>query len=242
MSLEDAARYVQFHLNRGSNGDEQVLGSQFFDEMYRPSVQIATWEPMLRYGLGFYLWGNFAGTYSVHHQGTGFGLSAAMRWYPEYGIGMILFVNTVDRRPDWDVGTSLLMAMIEKGLVTKTNDPSVPDADRFYQQVEATKRTRPPSEPGEKMTPYREEWKDYIGSYCAVYGGAYVLDPDVDTSSVCHRVFEQDGYLHHSGGNQRTQRLIEHETGLFFAETSGEALDLRSNPPTFRNIELRRLE
>ena len=248
MSLDDAVRYVQFHLNRGSFGDEQVLGSQFFDEMYRPSVQIAAFEPMLRYGLGVYLWGNFAGTYSVHHGGTGFGLSAATRWYPEYGIGMVLFINTVDRGPDWDVGTALLMAMIEKALVTKTNDPSVPDADRFYEQVEATRRTLPLSEWGEKMTPYREEWEKYIDTYCAVFGEGYVLDPDVDTSSVCHRVFEQDGYLqhsgglHHGGGIQRTQRLIEHEPGLFFAEHSGEALDLRSDPPTFRNIELRRLE
>lgn len=240
MTLDDAIGYVQFHLDRGHIGDEQVLDSQFFDEMYRPSVQIATFEPMLRYGLGVYLWGNFAGTYSVHLQGTGFGLSAAMRWYPEYGIGMVMFLNTVNRGPDWDVGTSLLMAMIEKGLVNKTNDPSVPNAARFYEQVEATKRTSSPSESVE--TPYREEWEKYIGSFCAVYGGAYALDPDIDTSSVCHRVFERDGYLHHSVGNQKAQRLIEHETGLFFAETSGEALDLRSDPPTFRNIELRRLD
>jgi CubicO group peptidase (beta-lactamase class C family) len=245
MTLDDAVRYVQFHLNRGRVGDAQVLATRFFDEMYRPSVEIASSEPMLRYGLGFYLWGDFAGTYSVHHQGTGFGFSASMRWYPEYGIGMVLLLNTVDRGRDWDVGTPLLMAMIKQGLVTKTNDPSVPDADRFYEQVEATKRRHPLSEPGE--TPYREEWGEYIGKYCARYGGAYVLNAEVDTSSVCFRVFEQDGYLYHGGGlhesgGQRTQRLIEREPRLFFAERSGEALDLRSDPPTFRNIELRRRE
>lgn len=241
MTLDDAVRYVQFHLNRGRVGDEQVLATRFFDAMYRPSVEITSSEPMLRYGMGFYLWGNFAETYSVHHQGTGFGFSASTRWYPEYGIGMVLLLNTVDRGPDWDVGTSLLMAMIKKRLAIKTGDRSVPDADRFYEQVDATKRRHPLTEPGE--TPYREEWEEYIGTYCAAYGGAYVLDPDVETSSVCFRIFEQDGYLSHSGGlhdsgHQRTQRLIEHEPGLFFAEQSGEALDLRSDPPTFRNIGL----
>jgi hypothetical protein len=137
------------------------------------------------------------------------------------------------------------MAMIEKGLVTRTDDPSVRSADRFYELVVATQTSNPPSDPAE--TPFRAEWEQQLGTYCAIYGGAYVLDPDVDTSSVCFRIFEQDGYLRHDGGLhhsgvRQSQRLIEHETGLFFTETSGEMLHLRSDPPTFRNIGLRRLE
>lgn len=245
MTLDDAIRYLQFHLNRGQVADTQVLGSHFIDEMYRPSVQVASIQPMLRSGLGVFLWGDFSDTYSIQHLGDGFGFSAAMRWYPEYGIGTVLFINSVERGPDWDVGTSLLMAMIEGGLVSKIRDSSIPDADQFYEHVEATKRTHALSAPGE--SPYRQEWEEYLGTYCALFGGAYVLDPNVDTSSVCLRVFEEDGYLVHDGGlhpggNRRAQRLVEHQKGLFFTEISGEALDLRSDGPTFRNIVIRKAD
>lgn len=243
MTLDDATRYLQFHLNRGRVADEQILESQLIDEMYRPSVQIASFQPMLRSGLGVFLWGDFAGTYSVQHLGDGFGFSAAMRWYPEYGLGAVLFINSVERGPDWDVGSSLLVAMIEGGLVSKIDDSSIPSADQFYEQVETTKRTHALSDPGESA--YRQDWEEYLGSYCAPHGGAYVLDPNVDTSSVCFRVYEEDGYLYHDGslhpgGKHRAQRLVDHQRGLFFTEISGEALDLRSDSPTFRNIAVRK--
>lgn len=243
MTLTDAVRYVQFHLNRGRVADKPILEARFFDEMDRPSVQITTAVPMLRYGLGFYLWGDFAETYSVHHQGTGFGLSAVMRWYPEYGIGMAMFLNTVDRGRDWDIGSRLLKEVIESGAVTKLDDGYVPDAGRFFKQVEATKRNTPLSSPGE--TPYQDAWKKHLGTYCAVYGEGYHLRADIDTSSVCFRILEQDGYLIHDGGlhhggRQSSQRLIEHEPGLFFTERSGESVDLRSDVPAFRSIALRK--
>lgn len=244
MTLDDATRYIQFHLNRGRVSDEQLLESQLIDEMYRPSVQIASNEPMLRYGLGVVLRGDFAGTYSVHHLGDGFGFSAAMKWYPEYGIGAVLFINSVERGPNWDVGTSLLMAMIEGGFVSKINDASISNMQQFLEQLEATKRTHALSAPGE--SPYRHEWEEYVGRYCALHGEAYELNPNVDTSSVCLHIFKEDGYLYHdgnlhTGGKQRPQRLVEHQRGLFFTEISGEALDLRSDRPSFRNIAVRRV-
>ena len=244
MTLDDATHYLQFHLNRGRVGNEQVLGSQLIDEMYRPSVQIAHNAPMLRYGLGVVLRGDFADTYSVHHLGDGFGFSASMRWYPEYGIGAVTFINSVNRGPDWEIGTTLLMAMIEGGLVRKINDPDIPSVDQFYEHVEATKRMHELSAPGESA--YQQEWEEYVGRYCALQGAAYVLNPYVDTSSECLHVFKEDGYLYHDGslhpgGKHRPQRLVEHQRGLFFTEISGEALDLRSDSPTFRNIAVRKI-
>ena len=99
MNLEDAAQYVRFHLNRGEVDGKQILEAQYFDEMYRPSVQITTAEPELRYGLGFVLWGNFSDTYAIQHLGDGFGFSTSMTWFPEYEIGMVLFINSVERGP-----------------------------------------------------------------------------------------------------------------------------------------------
>jgi len=130
--------------------------------------------------------------------------------------------------------------MIEQGLVAKLENSSSPDTDEFV-ALAPTRETASSDAEGE-ATPYREEWAGRIGWFCADYGGAYVLAPEVDTSAVCHRIFEQDGYLYHSGGIQKAERLVEHETGLFFTENSGEALDLRSVRPTFRNITLRKVD
>ena len=132
------------------------------------------------------------------------------------------------------------MEMIDSGLIDRVNDPSTPDNAWFDEQIEATIRRHPLSRPVE--TPYRKEWERFVGSYCSVFGEPFELHSNIDTSSVCHHVFEEDGYLYHSVGNQDPQRLSEHETGLFFAEVSGEALDFRQDPPSFRNIELRRTE
>ena len=245
MTLKDAIRYLQFHLNRGRVGDKQLLASRYVNELTRPSVQIATFAPMLRYGLGFAVWGDVADTYTVEHQGSGFGFSAIMRWYPEYGIGLVVFLNTIDRGPDWDdFGRTLIESMINRGLVEKVDDPSVPTLEHVRALIDATKRRHPLSDPGE--TSYQSEWEAHLGKYCGVHGGDFVFAANIDTSSVCFNVYAQDGFLYHDSGlhqnsGRPAQRLVHHEPGLFFTEVSGEALDLRKAVPTFRNIKLRKV-
>jgi len=65
-----------------------------------------------------------------------------------------------------------------------------------------------------------------------------LLDLDTPPS----RLYEQNGQLYFDGSDSDdgTYRLHEVERGLFFTET-GEALDLRTEHPTFRNLQLTRV-
>jgi hypothetical protein len=73
--------------------------------------------------------------------------------------------------------------------------------------------------------PNKKEWKKYIGFYDRkVYGKSI--------NSI--RVFRKNGYLY-----LENVKLTEYQPGLFFS-VRGEAVDFRSDPPTYRNIKLYR--
>lgn len=52
-------------------------------------------------------------------------------------------------------------------------------------------------------------------------------------------VLRKDGYLQLR--SEGLEPLVEHEPGLFFGAESGEALDFRDDPRTWRNIELKKV-
>lgn len=70
------------------------------------------------------------------------------------------------------------------------------------------------------------EWKPFVGEYVATVWGKPV-------SKV--RLERKNGYLYFD-----ELRLEQHLPGLFFA-SNGEALDLRTRPPTFANARLTRV-
>ena len=72
--------------------------------------------------------------------------------------------------------------------------------------------------------PNKPEWEEYQGEYEVFRYG--VPSPFTATVSV------KNGYLNYIGG-----KCTEHEPGLFFLY-DGEALDFRSDPPTFGGIKL----
>jgi CubicO group peptidase (beta-lactamase class C family) len=79
--------------------------------------------------------------------------------------------------------------------------------------------------PTDPPGPNKPRWSKYVGDYEPLRHA----DPD-DTVSVTIR----NGYLYASG-----EKCTEHEPGLFFTY-DGEAVDLRSDPPTMANRRLRK--
>jgi CubicO group peptidase (beta-lactamase class C family) len=79
--------------------------------------------------------------------------------------------------------------------------------------------------PNDPPGPDKTEWNQYEGTYVVS-----VWDQR-DVEVTVHR---KNGYLYFNEA-----RLEEYRPGLFFS-TGGEALDLRGDPPTWRNIKLRR--
>lgn len=242
VSAVDGARFVRFHLNQGSGPDGQLLGQSFLTEMYRPAVLWRPGNSEFYHGMGVYS-SLGEGTYSLKHGGGGFGFNSMFEWFSEYGIGYVLLINTVDHSGDvFKVVENLLKKIVNDGIVEKVlGDNSLSkqemfaDASRLREEGERERRKV------EKVPPSGTAWEDYLGGYHFVYGGFELRDTEGENRPVNLRLTTKDGYLFVALGGSEPQPLEEHLPGLFFCQASGEALDFRSDPPTWRNIELERI-
>ena len=238
MSIDDAVRFVQFHINRGRVNGKQLINPELFDRMCKRSIRVTSGGESVWYGLGVNSWIE-ADTYAVAHHGAGFGFRCVMKWYPEYGIGVVMMANGFDVAfVDWEATRNVLREMVERGIVKKK---------RGGVSVAAFTSATPSSFVSDKSPtpqlipqPFQSEWEKYIGRYRRVYGGGFERSLTAETEADGfvskkdgHLVFEIDGM---------EERLFEHEPGLFFCENLGEALDLRSKPYTVGNVRLQKIE
>jgi hypothetical protein len=86
------------------------------------------------------------------------------------------------------------------------------------------------------IDPDPDRWQPFLGQYQTMDLGA------LDLTGPTSRLYEDGGrlYLDGSDTDDETYLLHEIEPGLFFTETA-EVVDLRTEPPTFRNLELTRV-
>jgi CubicO group peptidase (beta-lactamase class C family) len=214
----ELCRFIQFHLNRGRVGSAPLLDERLLDRMYGspagPTLGIVR--------------GNKHRSYFLMHGGGGFGFVSLMIWYPEYGVGAVSLTNSSDHAVA--ICQPLLDEMIQKGLVHQTAaarpqappPPAAPPA---------------PAEPPFAPTPYRAEWGKYTGTYRALWRGyefsaLHSFVKALGFAGPSWTVHQKDGCLYLDG-----ESLLEYQPGLFFTPT-GEALDFRTSPPTFRSIKL----
>jgi CubicO group peptidase (beta-lactamase class C family) len=216
----ELCRFVQFHLNRGRVGSTRLLDERLLDRMYgRPT------GPTLGIGRG-----DKHGSYFLMHGGGGFGFLSLMIWYPEYGIGAVELTNSASHSIQGQICNQLLDEIVQKGLVHKT-------AEVRSETSSAPTQPPAPPEPPFTPTPYKAEWSKYSGTYRAIWRGYEFsafsnFGRALGFGGPSWKVHQKDGCLCLGG-----EPLLEYQAGLFFTP-SGEALDLRTSPPTFRNIKL----
>ena len=90
-SVEDMAKFIQFHLNYGVVGNKKTLEKKYLEEMY--SVPFPVKGQIEGYALGIDKTKKYGSYYFVHGRG-GMGFTSNMRWCPEFGIGMVLLTNS----------------------------------------------------------------------------------------------------------------------------------------------------
>ncbi|MCU0606393.1 MAG: beta-lactamase family protein [Candidatus Edwardsbacteria bacterium] len=236
-SAGDLARFVQFHLNQGRAGGRQLLPQRLVLEMCRPTITPG-------YGLGVAIVDR-NGKLVLNHNGGGFGWQASMTWYPTYGVGIVLLANeqsdadlyvlTLRILDDW-----IACSSIRPDTMTMPHDPvaiggTLNSAD-----------ARPPRCPGDTL--FSESWRKYEGVYRLTFGAGFRFAWYARLARLLgYRTAKVElrrrgaglGFRISHGGYGGWQRLTEHRPGLFFTEY-GEALDLRADPPTYRNIKLER--
>jgi CubicO group peptidase (beta-lactamase class C family) len=237
-SADDLARFLQFQLGHGSIDGKQVLEPALLDEML--TVQYPERSERYGYGLGVARTGWYRGRNAdlFSHGGGGFGFLADLWWLPELQLGIAVLTNSATH----DLHGSLALGILDDLVHAPgpyldrlgelpTRDP-VRETDGHW--------LAPPSLAADvralALPPDPERWHGFEGQFKTADNG--VIDPTTPPS----RIYEQDGQLYFDGRDtdDATYQLFEVRRGLFLTET-GEALDLRSDPPTFRNLELTRV-
>jgi CubicO group peptidase (beta-lactamase class C family) len=98
-NLTDMVRWVQFMLDNGKVGDQQIISEANVRELYRshsiiedPYFKLIIETNFLEYGLGWFLQ-DYRGHRVVHHGGNIDGFSAMVSFIPAQKIGVVLLTN-----------------------------------------------------------------------------------------------------------------------------------------------------
>jgi hypothetical protein len=92
-SVEDMARYLQFHINKGALGGNRLLREDLAETMYTPPNQPAQYAYQgTSYALGITV-DNRNHTRHFQHGGGGFGFNSSMVWYPDLKLGAVVLSN-----------------------------------------------------------------------------------------------------------------------------------------------------
>ena len=229
--LDDFVRYAQMLMNYGKAGDHMVIDKKFLLQMFTIQKH--------NYGLGTYLDKGDDISY-INHNGGGFGYSATLLWFPEYNIGSVMLSS----RPctTFDFCFSALKDYVNEKHIQK-NEAATAMLDSLNGEYFASKKLIDKSQfySCKCDSAYKPEWDRYVGKYAAELKGmdfrwhikvarffGFVF-PKI-------KVFREGSLLKASGLTGYTV-LREYEPGLFFTDNN-EALDLRNDKPTFRNISL----
>jgi CubicO group peptidase (beta-lactamase class C family) len=242
-SASDMARFIQFHLNRGSVNGQTVLSPAPLDEMYTvPSPAQGSREG---YALGVARMDWHRGREAVlfAHGGGGFGFLSDLWWLPELKIGIIVLTNSTDHNLQGELALDVLNDFV--------HDPTSVYYDRLMALPDRTpvvggdSHYRPPAGLAQAIEKHamqpsdqdRLRWTKYIGNYGAATWG--VIDPSQATGEV----YRRGSHLYIKvkvSDTVNDLRLTEVAPGLFFA-VNGEALDFRGDVPTWRNIKITRI-
>lgn len=237
-SVDDLARFLEFQLGDGAVDGRQMLDRQLVDEMR--TVQYPTRGGRFGYGLGVARTGWYRGRNAdlFSHGGGGFGFIADLYWLPELQLGIAVLTNSADH----DLQGSLAL-----GILDDLAHADGPYLDRL-RQLPARSPVRevddaallPPSLAADiravALPADRHRWRNYTGQFKTENQG--VIDPTTPPT----RIFVDAGHLYLDGDDTDDGRheLFEARPGLLFTET-GEAVDFRTDQPTFRNLELTRV-
>jgi CubicO group peptidase (beta-lactamase class C family) len=237
-SANDLARFLQFQLGHGSIDGQRVLEPALLDEML--TVQYPARGERYGYGLGVARTGWYLGRNAdlLSHGGGGFGFLADLWWLPELQLGIAVLTNSATHDLHGSLALGILDDLVhapgpyfERLRELPTRDPVRETDDHWLAPPSLAADVRALARPADP-----ESWHGFEGQFKTADNG--IIDPTTPSS----RIYEQDGnlYLDGSDTDDGTYQLFEVRRGLFFTET-GEALDLRTDPPTFRNLELERV-
>jgi CubicO group peptidase (beta-lactamase class C family) len=228
-SAHDLGKFLSSMLREGRGGG-QLLPPQAFREMETTPMHGG-------YGLGVNI-GRRQDDLFFEHGGGGYGFLTYMAWYPTLDIGITVLTNSsMHNGAHVALAQKVVDRLAAAGVVTrKFALPYLPVCaitlgkvkdDSWYFDAHPEKAK------------WRDEWGRYFGSYRLAVNASprwYArLALSVGIPKQCFVKVSRRG----DGLVLDGVPLLEQEPGLFFTKM-GEALDFRTDPPTWRNIKLHR--
>jgi CubicO group peptidase (beta-lactamase class C family) len=228
-SLIDFIKYAQLLMNYGETTNKTLLDKKYLYEMCKINSK--------NYGLGTYIDKSNDILY-INHNGGGFGYSATLLWFPEYELGSVILCN----RPcnTYDICLSVMKEYIKTmGLSKNASIMAVFDNLNGYYFKNKLDIDKQKVFTYKCDSLFKPEWEKYLGKYTLTIKGMELRW----YAKIAHyfgfgyqriKIKKEEQELTIIGDLGKST-LKEFEPGLFFTEDN-EALDLRTDRPTFRNI------
>lgn len=125
-NILDMAKYLQFHLNKGSVNGKQLLRKDLLEQMFSPSFP----EKNQRSGYGLCLSRDVvSSTYFLSHGGGGYGFITFMVVYPELKLGVVSLTNSEISRFSGGQILSVANRLIEENMGPRQPWPVKPEID-----------------------------------------------------------------------------------------------------------------
>jgi CubicO group peptidase (beta-lactamase class C family) len=242
-SANDLARFLSFQVGDGVIDGESILDPALMTEMRtipEPYPGAAS-----GYALGVSRTRWRAGGYQdiFVHGGGGIGFIADLWWVPSLDLGVALLTNSTTQDLQGWFALSVLGDLVRESSVYRDRLAALPTQGEFF---ELSGDWLPPTDLADEIAAAALPASDDQAARWASYAGPYRL-PDwgvIIPGRPADRYEVRDGipYWASSEDGPRTEhRLTEVQPGIFLAD-DGETLDLSSSPPTWRNLDLVRVE
>ncbi len=228
-SAHDLGTFLTFMLKEG-RPDGQILTPALFTEMH-------TTPNYGGYGLGVAM-GRRGNDLYYNHGGGGYGFLTYMAWYPTLDLGVAVLTNSAEHDSRQVELANRMVDTLEGAGLVSTRFPltSLPVTNFTIGMItdDSWYFDRYP-----ERTAWKPEWKKYLGKY--------QLSPNAEllwySKLVLAIGLPRGGFVtvRQQGDTMTIEGvpLLEYEPGFFFSKT-GEVLDLRSDPPLWRNTVLKK--
>jgi hypothetical protein len=232
-NLSDFIKYAQVLMNYGETSGKTLIDKKFIYEMCRINLN--------NYGFGTYTDKSNDILY-VNHNGGGFGYSATLLWFPEYDLGSVILCY----RPcnTFDICFSIMNDYIKTmGLPKNSEITAVFDSinGSYFKNKSDIDRQKVFNCECDSL--FKPEWQKYVGKYTLTIKGLelkwYAKIANFLGFGYQRLKIIKEGQALIIDGDSGKSTLKEFEPGLFFTKDY-EALDLRKDRPTFRNILIRK--
>jgi len=131
-SINDMAKFVQFHLKNGNLDGKELISASLLEEMY--TIPFPAESQTSGYALGIDTYTKYNSLF-LNHGGGGYGYLADMAWYKELGIGAVVLTNSVNHRLQGSLYHEILDKLIKSQFNQVTSAAASDEGEEYRMET-----------------------------------------------------------------------------------------------------------